>query len=34
MSKPELQAVVFKWMGSQVYGRLGRSKDSTVYPKT
>ena len=34
MSKPELQEVVSKWMGSQVYDWLGGSKDSIVYPKT
>jgi len=34
MSKPELQDVVSKWLGSQVYDRLGGSKYSIVYPKT
>lgn len=34
MSKPELQDVVSKWLGNQVYDRLGGSKDSIVYPKT
>ena len=34
MSKPELQDVVSKWLGSQVYDRLGGSKDSGVYPRT
>lgn len=34
MSKPELQDVVSKWLGSEVYDRLGGSKDSIVYPKT
>jgi type I restriction enzyme R subunit len=34
ISKPELQDVVSKWLGSQVYDRLGGSKDSVVHPKT
>jgi type I restriction enzyme R subunit len=34
MSKPELQDVVSKWLGSQVYDRLGGSKDNIVYSKT
>ena len=32
MSKPELQELVSKWLGSQVYDRLGGSKGSTGYP--
>ena len=34
MIKPEPQDVVSKWLGSQVYDRLGGSKDSIVYSKT
>ena len=34
MSKPELQDVVSKWLGSQVYDRLGGSKENLVHPKT
>jgi type I restriction enzyme, R subunit len=34
MSKPELQDVVSKWLGGQVYDRLGGSKESIVYQKT
>ena len=32
MSKPEMRELVSKWLGGQVYDRLGGSKESTDYP--
>jgi hypothetical protein len=32
MSKPDLQDVVTKWLGSQVYDRLGKSQAQIIYP--
>lgn len=34
MRKPELQAVVSNWLGSQVYDRLVGSKENIVYPNS
>lgn len=34
MRKPELQAVVSNWIGSQVYDRLVGSKENVVYPNS
>ena len=34
MSKPELRDLVSTWLGSQVYDRLGGSKDGIVSWKT
>jgi hypothetical protein len=34
MSKPDIQDVVAKWLGNQVYDRLDGSKESFAYPKT